>query len=190
VGTSSTYYSFIAFWFWLFYGWYYGLEPSVVFEAYPIYAAIFRKDHSAPILSRKEICMHFCDWTGSFCGVLAGLLYNSVVSPQKCIVVQMHEREEVTPSTSTRKRRYKTSFRYSTMKDLNRAKESKKKAVGISVKKTLTFPEKNQEMGSIVGSIVGEGILEIEEEKDGEDKPVNIIIVSNMSSLISLSFNL
>jgi hypothetical protein len=65
-------------------------------------------------------------------------------------------REEVTLSTSTRTRRYKTSFRYSTMKDLKRAKESKKKAVGISVKKTLTFPEKNQEMGSIVSSIVGD----------------------------------
>jgi hypothetical protein len=190
VDTSATYYSFIAFCFWLFYGWYHGLEPSVVFEAYPIYAAILRKDHSVPILSRKEICMYFCDWTRSFYGVLAGLLYNSVVSPQKCIIVQMHEREEVTLSTSTRKRRYKTSFRYSTMKDLKRAKESKKKAVGISVKKTLTFPEKNQEMGSIVGSIAGEGILEIEEEKDGEDEPVNIIIVSNMSSLISLSLNL
>jgi hypothetical protein len=102
----------------------------------------------------------------------------------------MHEREEVTPSTSTRKRRYKTSFRYSTMKDLKRAKESKKKAVGISVKKTLTFLETNQEMDNIAWSIAREGISEIEEEKDGEDEPVNIIIVSNMSSPISLSLNL
>jgi hypothetical protein len=30
----------------------------------------------------------------------------------------MHEVEGVTPSTCTRKRRYKSSFRYSSMKDL------------------------------------------------------------------------
>jgi hypothetical protein len=33
----------------------------------------------------------------------------------------MHEGEEVTPSTSSRKRRYKTSFRFSTMKELKKA---------------------------------------------------------------------
>jgi hypothetical protein len=100
----------------------------------------------------------------------------------------MHEREVVTPSTSSRKRRYKTSFRFSTMKELKRARESKKKAVGISVKKTLTFPEKNQEMGSIAGSMTGDGISEIEEEKDGEDEPGNIIMVSCKSYPTSFSF--
>jgi hypothetical protein len=76
------------------------------------------------------------------------------------------------------------------MKELKRARESKKKAVGISVKKTLTFPEKNQEMGSIAGSMTGDGISKIEEEKDGEDEPGNIIMVSNMSSQTSLSIYL
>jgi hypothetical protein len=41
----------------------------------------------------------------------------------------MHEEEEVTPSTSSRKRRYKTSFRFSTMKELKKARVSKKKVV-------------------------------------------------------------
>lgn len=54
----------------------------------------------------------------------------------------MHEKEEVTSSISSRKKRYKTSFRYSTMKELKRARESKK-AIGISVKKILMFPKKN-----------------------------------------------
>jgi hypothetical protein len=54
----------------------------------------------------------------------------------------------------------------------------------------LTFPEENQEMGSIVGSMTGDGISEIEEEKDGEDEPENIIMVSSMSSQTSLSIYL
>jgi hypothetical protein len=125
----------------------------MVFKAYPIYATILWQDYSVPISSGKAICMHFCDWTRSFFGVLSGLeiVYNCVVSSQRCSLIQMHEREEVTLSTSSRKRKYKTSFRFSMMKELKRARESKKKAVGISVKKTLTFPEKNQEMGSIAG---------------------------------------
>jgi hypothetical protein len=61
-------------------------------------------------------------------GVLAGLaiMYHSGVSSQRCSFVQMHEREEVTPSTSPRKRRYNTSCRYSPMKELKRARESKR----------------------------------------------------------------
>jgi hypothetical protein len=148
--TSSTFNSFIVFCslqkiYCIYYGWHHGLEPSMVFKAYPIYAAILWQDYSAPISSGKAICMHFCNWTRSFFGVLSRLeiVYNCVVSPQRCSLVQMHEREEVTPSTNSRKSRYKTSFRFSTMKELKRARESKKKAVGISVKKTLTFPEKN-----------------------------------------------
>jgi hypothetical protein len=51
----------------------------------------------------------------------------------------MHEGEEVTPSISSRKRRYKTSFRFSTMKELKKARVSKKKVVGIiSVVEWLT----------------------------------------------------
>jgi hypothetical protein len=100
----------------------------------------------------------------------------------------MHEGEEVTPSTSSRKRRYKTSFRFSTMKELKRARMSKKKVVGISVKKVLAFPESNQELGSIAGSMAGDGISEIEEEKDGEDEPGKIIMVSSKSYPTSLSF--
>jgi hypothetical protein len=136
--------------------------------------------------------MHFCDWTISFLGVLAGLesMYNFVVSPQRYSLVQMHEGEKVTPSTSSRKKRYKTSFRFSTMKELKRARESKKKAIGISVKKTLTFPKKNQEMGSIAGNMIGDGRSEIKEEKDGDDELGNIIMVSGMSSQTSLSVSL
>jgi hypothetical protein len=100
----------------------------------------------------------------------------------------MHEGEEVTPSTSSRKRRYKTSFRFSTMKELKRARMSKKKVVGISVKKVLAFPESNQELGSIAGSMAGDGISEIEEEKDGEDEPGKIIMISSKSYPTSLSF--
>jgi hypothetical protein len=100
----------------------------------------------------------------------------------------MHEEEEVTPSTSSRKRRYKTSFRFSTMKELKKARVSKKKVVGISVKKVLAFPESNQELGSIAGSMAGDGISEIEEEKDGEDEPGKIIMVSSKSYPTSLSF--
>jgi hypothetical protein len=100
----------------------------------------------------------------------------------------MHEGEEVTPSTSSRKRRYKTSFRFSTMKELKKARVSKKKVVGISVKKVLAFPESNQELGSIAGSMAGDGISEIEEEKDGEDEPGKIIMVSSKSYPTSLSF--
>jgi hypothetical protein len=139
--------------------------------------------------------MHFYDWTISICGVLAGLaiMYHSGVSSQRCSFVQMHEREEVTPSTSPRKRRYNTSCRYSPMKELKRARESKKRSIGItaetdSIKKTLTFPKKHQEMDSNASSVTSDGISEVEEEKDGEDKPVNIIMVSNMSNLTSLSF--
>jgi hypothetical protein len=105
-----------------------------------------------------------------------------------CLFVQMHEGEEVTPSTSSRKRRYKTSFRFSTMKELKKARVSKKKVVGISVKKVLALPESNQELGSIAGSMVGDGISEIEEEKDGEDEPGKIIMVSSKSYPTSLSF--
>jgi hypothetical protein len=100
----------------------------------------------------------------------------------------MHEGEEVTPSTSSRKRRYRTSFRFSTMKELKRARVSKKKAVGISVKKTLMFNESNQELGNIAGSMTGDGISEIEEEKDREDEPGNIIMVSCKSYPTSFSF--
>jgi hypothetical protein len=56
----------------------------------------------------------------------------------------------VTPSTSCRKRRKsKTSFRYSTMKELQRAREykSKKKLITdepSSVHKTLEYPKKAQ----------------------------------------------
>jgi hypothetical protein len=100
----------------------------------------------------------------------------------------MHEGEEVTPSTSSRKRRYKTSFRFSTMKELKRARVSKKKAIGITVKKSLMFNESNQELGNIAGSMTGDGISEIEEEKDGEDEPGNIIIVSYKSYPTSFSF--
>ena len=109
-------------------------------------------------------------------------MYNSIVCPQSSSLVQMHEREEVTPCTSSRKRRYRSSFRFSTMKELKQARESKKKAVGINVQKILTFPEMNQEMGSIEGNLIWDGIFEIEEEKDGEDKPRNIIMVSILSS--------
>jgi hypothetical protein len=35
-------------------------------------------------------------------------------------------------------------------------------------------------MGSIAGSMTGDGISEIEEEKDGEDKSGNIIMVSSI----------
>ena len=65
----------------------------------------------------------------------------------------MHEGEEVTPCTSSRKMRYRSSFRFSTMKELKQVRESKKKVVGINVKKILMFPEMNQEMGSIEGSL-------------------------------------
>jgi hypothetical protein len=136
--TSATVNSFIVFCslqkiYCIFYGWHHGLEPSMVFQPYPIYAASLWQDYSAPISSGKAICMHFYNWTISFCGVLAGLeiVYNSIVSLQRCSFVQMHEKEEVALSTSSRKRRYKTSFRYSTMKELKRTRESKKKAIGI-----------------------------------------------------------
>jgi hypothetical protein len=101
----------------------------------------------------------------------------------------MYEREEVTLSTSSRKRRYKTSFRYSMMKELKRESKKREQEEGSrhQCKKTLTFPEKNQEMGSIAGSMTGDGISEIEEEKDGKDEPGNIIMVSSTSSLTSLS---
>jgi hypothetical protein len=100
----------------------------------------------------------------------------------------MHEGEEVTPSTSSRKRRFKTSFRFSTMKELKRARLSKKKAVGISVKKTLMFNESSQELGNIAGSMTGDRISEIEEEKDGKDEPGNIFMVSCKSYPTSFSF--
>jgi hypothetical protein len=54
----------------------------------------------------------------------------------------------------------------------------------------LTFPEKNQEMDSNASSVIGIGISEIEEEKDGEDEPENIIMVSSMSNLTSFLFSL
>ena len=95
----------------------------------------------------------------------------------------MHEGEEVIPCTSSRKRRFRSSFRYSTMKELKRARESKKKARseqgdGISVKKTLTFLEMNEG----VGDMTGDAIYEIE----GEVESANIIMVSNLSSHTSL----
>ena len=40
-------------------------------------------------------------------------------------------------------------------------------------------------MDSIAISMTGDGISEIEEEKDGEDELGNIIMVSNTSSLTS-----
>jgi hypothetical protein len=101
----------------------------------------------------------------------------------------MHEGEEVTPSTSSRKRRYKTSFRFSTMKERKRARVSKKNAIGITVKKSLMFNESNQELGNIAGSMTGDGISEIEEEKDREDEPGNIIMVSCKSYPTSFSFS-
>jgi hypothetical protein len=42
-------------------------------------------------------------------------------------------------------------------------------------------------MGSSTSSLTGDGISEIEEEKDGEDEPGNIIMVSSTLSLTSLS---
>ena len=47
------------------------------------------------------------------------------------------------------------------------------------------FLEKNQEIGSIVGSMTRDGIFEIEEDKDGEDKLGNIIMVSSLLSQTS-----
>ena len=109
-------------------------------------------------------------------------MYNSIVSPQSYSLVQVHEGAEVTPCKSTRKRRYRSSFRFSTMKRLKQARQSKKKAARDSVKRILSFPEMNDEMGNKEGSLTLDGITEIEEEKDGEDEPANIIVVSNMSS--------
>jgi hypothetical protein len=45
-------------------------------------------------------------------------------------------------------------------------------------------------MDSNASSVIGIGISEIEEEKDGEDEPENIIMVSSMSNLTSFLFSL
>ena len=94
----------------------------------------------------------------------------------------MHEGEEDRRCKSYRKRRYRSSFRFSTMKRLKQARESKRKAVEDSVKKILTFPEMNEEMGNKEGSLTPDGTTEIEEGKDGEDEPANTIQVGNVSS--------
>jgi hypothetical protein len=57
----------------------------------------------------------------------------------------MQERDEVTPSTSSRKRRIKSSFTYSTMKELQKAREYKKKpkvttGEPSSMQKILKYP--------------------------------------------------
>jgi hypothetical protein len=92
----------------------------------------------------RQICMHLCDWTRSFFGVLSGfeIVYNCVVSPQRCSLVQMHEREEVTPSTNSRKSRYKTSFRFSTMKELKqeRARREQEEGSRHQCKKDIDIP--------------------------------------------------
>jgi hypothetical protein len=61
----------------------------------------------------------------------------------------MQESEEVTPSTSCRKRRKKTSFRFYTMKELKKARgyKSKKKLITeepSGVQKTLKYPKRAQ----------------------------------------------
>ena len=66
----------------------------------------------------------------------------------------MQESIEVTPSSSCRKRRKKRSFRYSTMKELKRAREYKSKKNLItkepsSMLKVLTYPKRAEiEQGS------------------------------------------
>jgi hypothetical protein len=61
----------------------------------------------------------------------------------------MQESEEVTPSTSCRKRRKKRSFRFSTMKELKKAREYKSKKKFIteepsSLQKILKYPKRAQ----------------------------------------------
>jgi hypothetical protein len=51
---------------------------------------------------------------------------------KECIVDQMHE-EEVIFSTNTRKRRLKSSFGYSTMKQLEKAREYRDRPNGIAL---------------------------------------------------------
>jgi hypothetical protein len=63
------------------------------------------------------------------------------------LVEQMREDMSVSPQTSSRKRRKKSSFRYSTMKELKKAREYKKSAQKNadepdSVSKTLRYPRR------------------------------------------------
>ena len=81
----------------------------------------------------------------------------------------MQESVEDIPSSSCRKRKKKRSFRYSTMKELKRAREYKSKKNLItkepsSVLKALTFPkrgEAQQDSGKI--STLEDGYLTLEE---------------------------
>ena len=69
----------------------------------------------------------------------------------------MQECEEVTPSTSCRKRRKKRSFRFSTMKELKKAREYKSKKrlnteEASSVQKIIKYPlraQKHQDIGKV-----------------------------------------
>jgi hypothetical protein len=66
----------------------------------------------------------------------------------------MHD-EEVAPSTSIRKKRYKSSFRYSTMKELQNASEYKRSSKKDSsdpnnVKKTLKFLKRLLKMSETI----------------------------------------
>jgi hypothetical protein len=61
----------------------------------------------------------------------------------------MQESVEVTPSTNCRKRKKRTSFRFSTMKELKKAREYKSKKKLITkepsgVQKTLKYPKRAQ----------------------------------------------
>jgi hypothetical protein len=71
------------------------------------------------------------------------------------LVEQMCEGESVSPQTSTRKRRKKSSFRYSTMKELKKAREYKKSSQKNgnepnSVAKTLRYPRRVSKKSNIV----------------------------------------
>jgi hypothetical protein len=62
---------------------------------------------------------------------------------------QIQESVEVVPSTSCRKKRKRTSFRFSTMKELKKAREYKSKKKVITkepsgVQKTLKYPKRAQ----------------------------------------------
>jgi hypothetical protein len=65
----------------------------------------------------------------------------------------MHKGDGITPSTNTRKKRFKSSFRYSTMKELKKAREYKramKKSSDepSSVTKTLRVVKKLDTIGN------------------------------------------
>jgi hypothetical protein len=75
----------------------------------------------------------------------------------------MHEGESVSPPTYTTKRRKKSSFRYSTMKELKKAREYKKSTQKNgnepnSVAKTLRYPRRvSKKSNTIVISSPEEG---------------------------------